>query len=152
MHHPLPSLTPTQIRHRHNLNHQTRPARKMLRSLPLPCFRIILLPREACSFPFIEDIFDEVLAKRRVDFGGLRFVGARLRCDVLDVVSGLLLYHLKGAILTYVEAFDSKVVHVHPYRAPPVVLVCAIELIILAQTPEAIITPQLLRIADQVQY
>ena len=81
MHHPLP---PTQIRHRHNLHHQTRPTGKMLRSLPSARFGVILLPRKARSFPLIEDVFDEVDAKGGVDIGGLGFVGAGLDCDVLD--------------------------------------------------------------------
>lgn len=88
MHHPLPFLTPTQIRHRHNLNHQTRPAREMLRSLPRARFRIILLPRKSRPLPFVEDVFDEVFAERSVDVGGLRFVRSGLPCDVLDIVSG----------------------------------------------------------------
>lgn len=87
MHHPLPSVTPIQIRHRHNLHHQTRPPGKMLRSLPRACFRVILLPRKARLLPFIEDVFDEIIAERGVDVRGLRFVGAGLACDVLHVVS-----------------------------------------------------------------
>lgn len=84
MHHSLPSLAPTQIRHRHKLHHQTSPARKMLRSLPRARFGVILLPREARPFPFVEDVFDEVFAEGGVDVGGLRLVGAGLDCDVLN--------------------------------------------------------------------
>lgn len=133
MHDALPSPA-LQIRHRHNLNHQTRPARKMLRSLPRARFRVILLPREARSFPFVEDVFDKVFAKGGVDFGGLGFVGPRLDCDVLDNVIEMLSTYLDGGIVTYVEAFHSEVVHVHPYGASPVILICTVELIILAQT------------------
>lgn len=81
MHHPLPA---TQIRHRHNLHHQTRPAREMLRSLPRARFGVILLPGEARAFPLVEDVFDEVVAEGGVDGGGLGFVGAGLEGDVLN--------------------------------------------------------------------
>lgn len=88
MHNPLPSLNPrTQIRHRHNLHHQTRPTRKMLRALSGARLGIILLPRETRSFPLVVDIFHEVFAESGVDVGGLRFVGPALGCDVLFVVS-----------------------------------------------------------------
>lgn len=80
MHDPLPL---TQIRHRHDLHHQTRPTGKMLRSLPRARFGIILLPGEAGPFPFLEDVLDEVVAEGGVDGGGLGFVGAGLGCDVL---------------------------------------------------------------------
>lgn len=95
MHDALPAAA-LQIRHRHNLNHQTRPASKMLRSLPRARFRVILLPREARSFPFVEDVFDEVFPKGIVDAGGLGFMGAGLDCDVLDSVSMMLSSYLDG--------------------------------------------------------
>lgn len=66
----------------------------MLRSLPLAGFRFILFPHEARPLPFIEDAFDEVLAERSVGFGDLGSVGVVLPCDVLDVVSGMLLHYL----------------------------------------------------------
>lgn len=87
MHHPL---TLAQIRHGHNLHHQTRPTREVLRSLPRARFGVVLLPGEACSFPLVEDVFDEVFPEGGVDAGGLRFVGARLDRDVLDDVSGII--------------------------------------------------------------
>ena len=86
MHNPP---TTAQIRHRHNLNHQTRPSGEMLRSLSSPRFRIILLPREARSFPFIKHVLHEIFAERAVDVGGLRFVGTGLGCNVLDIVSNM---------------------------------------------------------------
>ena len=46
------SLSP-QVRHIHNLNHQARPARKMLRPLALSRLRIILFPREARLLPLL---------------------------------------------------------------------------------------------------
>jgi hypothetical protein len=45
---PLPT---TQIWHPHDLDHETRPAREMLRPLPLARFRVILLPCKACLVP-----------------------------------------------------------------------------------------------------
>ena len=135
MHYSIPSVTPTQIRHCHNLHHQTRPAREMLRSLASARFRVILLPREARSFPFVEDVFDKIFPERGVNVDGLRFVVARLNCDVLHIVSGILLAYLEVSVGTYVETFHGEVVHVHPYRTSPVILVCFIEFIALAQTP-----------------
>ena len=106
----------------------------MLRSLSSARFRIILLPRKARSFPFIEDIFDKILPERGVDTGGLSFLGAGLDGNVLVNVSGILLAYFEVGIVAYVEAFHGKIVHVHPYRTSPVVLACPIEVVILAQT------------------
>lgn len=72
-----------QIRHRHNLNNQARPACKMLGSLPIARLRIVLFPCKACSLPFIEDILNKVLSKGSVNLGRLGFVWARLVCNVL---------------------------------------------------------------------
>ena len=72
----------------------------MLRSLPLAGFRFILLPREARPLPFIEDVFDEVLAEELVDIGGIRKIKKMLPCDVLDVVSGMLLRKYLGTIVS----------------------------------------------------
>ncbi len=115
----------------------------MLRSLPRACFRVILLPREARLLPFIEDVFDEIVPERGVDVRGLRSVGAGLACDVLHVVSVIVdsFAFLKVGNVTYVEAFHGKVIHVHPYRTPPVILVCPIEFIVLAQTPQSVVAP-----------
>ena len=60
---PTTTTTPLQIRHRHNLHHQARPACKMLRSLPRSCLRVILLPREPGLFPLIENVVYEVFAE-----------------------------------------------------------------------------------------
>ena len=107
----------------------------MLRSLSSTRFGIILLPREARSFPFVEDVFNKISPERGVDVGGLRFVVAGLDCDVLHIISGITLAYLEVIIGTYVETFHGEVVHVHPYRTSPVILVCFIEFIALAQTP-----------------
>ena len=81
----LPSRI-AQIRHRHDLDYQARPAGKMLCPLSSACFRVVLLPCEACSFPFVEDVFYKVFAQGGVDFRGLGFVLAGLGCDVLGVI------------------------------------------------------------------
>jgi hypothetical protein len=57
----IPHRLPTQIRHRHDLDHQARPASKMLRTLALARLRIILLPREARLLPALIHRVDEVL-------------------------------------------------------------------------------------------
>ena len=72
----LPSTT-TQIRHPHDLHHQTRPAREMLRPLPLARLRIILFPSEARLRPGIVDGLDEIEAESAVEVCGEGFVRAR---------------------------------------------------------------------------
>ena len=86
----IPTTIITQIGHRHDLNHQTRPTREMLRALSRACLGIVLLPRKPRAFPFVEDDIDEVFAEGVVDLGGLGFVGARLVGDVLVTVSRVL--------------------------------------------------------------
>ena len=87
-----------QIRHRHNLNHQTGPSGEMLRSLSSARFRVILLPREARPFPFLEHVLHEIFAEGAVDRGGLRFVGTVLDCNVLDVIiSNIILLRSLGS-------------------------------------------------------
>ncbi len=83
---PMLPVLSAQVWHRHDFHYQTRPAGEMLRPLSRTSLGIILLPREACPFPFVEDIVDEVFAERGVDFGCLRFVRAGLRCNILMIV------------------------------------------------------------------
>lgn len=78
---PNPSL---QIRHTHNLNHQARPAREVLRALSLARLRIVLLPREASLFPALVHGAYEVFAERGVEFLGLGLVRAFLLGNFLD--------------------------------------------------------------------
>lgn len=61
----LPSTT-TQIRHPHDLHHQTRPAREMLRPLSFARLRIILFPSKASLPPGVVDGLDEVEAESAV--------------------------------------------------------------------------------------
>lgn len=79
----IPHPPTTQIRHRHNLHHQTRPAREMLRALPFAGFGIILFPRKARLLPAVVDGGDEVGAEVRVQFSCARLVGAFLLGDGL---------------------------------------------------------------------
>ena len=82
------------ITHLHNLHHQTRPPREMLRPLSGSRLGIILFPREAGLLPFGKDVFDEVLAEGGVHACGAGLVwvgfgvggfggGDVLRCNVL---------------------------------------------------------------------
>ena len=90
MHNSLPSIAAVQVGHRHDLYHQTSPSSKMLRSLTSACLRIVLLPREACIFPFIEDIFHQIFPESGIYLGGLSFVGPRLNRNVLVIFSWIL--------------------------------------------------------------
>lgn len=49
-----------ELRHAHNRHHETGPTGEMLCPLAPPGFRVVLFPREACKFPFIEDGAHEV--------------------------------------------------------------------------------------------
>ena len=51
-----------QVRHPHNLDYQTRPTSKVLRSLPCSRFRIILLPSETRLLPLVEDILNKIFS------------------------------------------------------------------------------------------
>jgi hypothetical protein len=44
----------------------------------------------------------------------------------------------------YEELRNRKIVHIHPHRTPPIILSRPIKLILLAQTPQPKLTPQLL--------
>ena len=48
----------------------------MLRSLAKSCLGVVLLPREACSFPVVEDVLYKNLAELGVKSGCAGFVGA----------------------------------------------------------------------------
>ena len=80
----MPALT-TQIRHSHNLDHQTRPARKMLRALPFTRLGIILFPRKARLLPTLINSIDQVIAEFGVDFSCASTMGTRLSRDVLEI-------------------------------------------------------------------
>jgi hypothetical protein len=85
---PLP---PTQIRHPHNLDHQARPPRKMLRSLPLASLRIILFPSEPSLRPCFVDCFHEIESEAGVQIFGFLLIGTGGLCVSLnqgDMVSG----------------------------------------------------------------
>lgn len=72
----IPSPDFTHVRHSHDLHHQARPACEVLRSLAKSCLGVVLLPREACSFPIVEDVFYKILAEVGVELGCAGFVGA----------------------------------------------------------------------------
>jgi hypothetical protein len=60
-----PPIIP-QRRHPHNLNHQARPARKMLGALPLACLRVILLPGKPRLRPRFENCLDKIVSEAAV--------------------------------------------------------------------------------------
>ena len=66
----------THVRHPHDLHHQTCPACEMLRSLAMSCLGVVLLPREACSFPIVEDVFYKILAEVGIEFDCAGFLGS----------------------------------------------------------------------------
>lgn len=55
------NTTTTDIRHGHNLDHQTRPTGKMLRTLSLSRLGVILFPRESRFLPRIVHGIDQIL-------------------------------------------------------------------------------------------
>lgn len=71
----LDVTTAAQVRHSHDLDDQTRPAREVLRALALARLRVVLLPGEARLLPTLEDGVDEILAQARVEVSGLGLVG-----------------------------------------------------------------------------
>lgn len=73
----------TQIRHPHNLNHQTCPPSEMLSSLSHSRFRIILFPRKSCFLPTIIDRLDKIQSKFRVEIFRFFLVGTRNFCVFL---------------------------------------------------------------------
>lgn len=52
---------------------------------------------------------------------------------------------------SYQKLGDGEVIHIHPYRTPPVIFCSAIKLVLFAQTPKSKVTPQLFFITDQVK-
>ena len=49
----------------------------MLRPLPLSSLRVVLLPREASTLPFVKHVFNEILAKRSIELARLDAVWGR---------------------------------------------------------------------------
>lgn len=78
-------VTLAQIIHGHNLHHQARPAREVLRPLAPAGLRVVLLPREARLLPALVDRVDEVGAELRVELPRAGLVGALVRRDVLSM-------------------------------------------------------------------
>jgi len=80
----MPALT-TQIRHSHNLDHQTRPAREMLRALSFTRLGVILFPRKARVLPTLINSIDQIVAEFGVDFRCASTMGTGLSRDVLEI-------------------------------------------------------------------
>ncbi len=60
-------------------------------------------------------------------------------------------FHVSTRYFTYVKLLNSQVVHGHPNRAAPVVLLCAVKLGLLAQTANAVRAKEVFLIANEVQ-
>jgi hypothetical protein len=78
----------TQIRHSHDLDHQARPAREVLRTLPLACFWIVLFPCKPSLLPTVIYRIDQILAQFGVDLDGPSLMQSFLLSDVLGLVLG----------------------------------------------------------------
>jgi hypothetical protein len=58
-----------QVGHRHYLNNQTRPSGKVLDSLALAIFWVVLFPSEPSSLPFSENVLHKIRAELSVNLG-----------------------------------------------------------------------------------
>jgi len=86
MTHPRRTTTTTQIRHDHQINHQARPARKMLGALPQPRLGMILLPRETGALPLAVHILDQIPAEAHVDASGLLLLRSGSLSHLLNIL------------------------------------------------------------------
>ncbi len=80
-----PSTAPAQVRHDHDLDHQTSPTREMLRALSRPRLRIILFPCESCPLPLTVNILDKIFTEFVVNFSGLLLMWALGLSNVLEI-------------------------------------------------------------------
>jgi hypothetical protein len=80
-------MTLLETRHRHDLDRQARPARKVLRALAGPRLRVVLLPREPRLFPRLGHRPDEVRAQIRVQLLRARLVRALGLRQLLESLS-----------------------------------------------------------------
>ena len=119
-----------EVFHCHDLDHEARPARKVLRALARACLGVVLFPCEASLFPALVDRVHEVLAQGCVHALRLLLVRAALLGDGLDALS--VEYNFGWVRPTYMELLHHHVVHGHPHWAAPVVLARAIQLVFLA--------------------
>lgn len=113
----------------------------MLCSLTFACLGVILLPCEACFLPGVVDGLDKVETEFRVEVFGEGLVRTFELRVFLKGVSKRKAKLREGGRGTYQELNNGEIVDVHPDRSTPVVLVCAIELVFLAQAANTVITP-----------
>lgn len=133
-----------KILHGHDLDHQTGPASKVLRPLALARLGVVLFPREARLLPALVHRVDNVSAQTAVQVPGRLLVRAVLGCNVLWFTPESVSATSDEAAQTYVKLDDSQVIDVDPNGTAPVVLLCAVELVLLAQAAQAVGAPQLL--------
>ena len=69
----------TEIRHDHDVDHQARPAGKVLCPLSMPRVRIILLPCKTSLLPFAEDVLYQIDPQLGINLKCLLLVRA-FRC------------------------------------------------------------------------
>lgn len=83
------ALLATEIRHRHDLDDQARPASEMLCSLASSGLRIVLLPRKARLLEGVVDCIDKVPSEGAVHRGCSLLLWSSLLGGVLDFVSNV---------------------------------------------------------------
>ena len=139
-----------QIRHPHNLNNQTRPPREMLGPLPLSSLGVILLPSKAGFCPVLINGFDEIETETAVQVLGLLLVRTGRLCIFLFrlLVDETKEGEGKNKGDAHQKLINGKIIHIHPNRTPPIILISAIFLILLAQTPDSKLAPQLFLITE----
>lgn len=76
-------LRTAQIRHAHDLHHQTSPAGEMLRTLSPARLGIVLLPSKARLLPLLIHISNQVDTQLGIEVKGFVLVGAGSLCVFL---------------------------------------------------------------------
>lgn len=143
------STTLTEIRHDHHVYHQARPSSEMLSPLPATCLRVVLLPSKACLFPFTEDILHQIAPELVVNLRRLLLVRS-FRCGHVLFEGSANVKVVCGSDIAYQQILHNEVVHVDPNWTPPVIFIRTVKFILLAQTPNAIVTPQLLWVGNEI--
>lgn len=149
--------TPTQIRHSDNLDHKTSPTREMLRPLSSTRVRIILLPCETSLLPALVHRLHEIGPEFDVYTFGLLLMRSSTDGHILFKYVSKRAIAIGATLLswsdrTHIYFLDDQIIHVHPYWTPPVILVRVVEFIPLTQRTDAVLTPQFLRIGDEIEH
>jgi hypothetical protein len=129
-----------QIRHNHYVHDQACPTRKVLSSLAFTSLRVVLLPRKTGPLPLSVDILYEITSKSDINLSSLRLVWPRSLSNFLKLINFLAKEDTIEEA-AYQQVLDNQVIHVDPNWASPIILLCGVIFVLLAQTPDAIITP-----------